>query len=89
MAETVNAAVSKSAEVLQAQWVLNQYLYHGAHILQQQIDLLAEEVALVRDMALLPCVPRFHSICLTPYQVHNTTEARQQLAPYLKGTWSD
>ena len=40
-------------------------------------------------MSLLACDPRFHSICLTPYQLHNTTEAWQQLAQYLEGTWSD
>lgn len=74
--KTVNAVVSKSAEMLQKQEVLNQQLYQAIHILQQ-IDLLAEELAFVRDL-------RFHTICQTPYQVHNTTEAQQQLAQYLK-----
>ena len=32
---------------------------------------------------------RFHSICLTPYQVHNTTEAQKQMAQCLKGTCSN
>ena len=72
MVKTLNDVVFKSAEVLQAQELLNQHLYQAIHILQQQIDLLAEELALVRDMSLLACDPRFHSICLTPYQVHNT-----------------
>ena len=40
-------------------------------------------------MFLLACDPRFHSIYLTHYQVHNATEAQQQLAQYLEGTWSD
>ena len=66
-AETVNAVVSKSAKVLQAQEVLNQHLYQAIHILKQHIDSLAEELALFRDMFLLACDPRFHTICLTPY----------------------
>lgn len=70
-AETINAVISKSAEVLQAQQILNQHLYQVIYILQQ-IDLLAEELTLVRDMSLLARDPKFHSICLTPYQVHNT-----------------
>ena len=74
-AETASAVVSKSAEVLQAQEALTQHLYPAIHILQQQMDLLAEELALVRDMSLLACDPRFHSICLTHYQVHDTAEA--------------
>lgn len=88
-AETVNAIISKSAEALLAHEILNQHLYQAIHILQQQINLLAEELTLARDMSLLPCDPRFQSICLTPYQLHNTTEAWQQLAQYLEGTWSD
>ena len=66
-AETVNAVVSKSAVALQAQEVLNQHLYQAIPILQQHIDSLAEELALFRDMFLLACDPRFHTICLTPY----------------------
>ena len=89
-AETVNAVVSKSAEAPQVLEVLNQHLYQAIHILKQHIDSLAEELALVRDMSLLACDPRFHSICLTLYQVHNAaTEAQQELAQYLEGTWSD
>lgn len=76
--------VSKSTEALQAQEALNQHLYEAIHILQQQIDWLAEE-----SMSLLACDPKFHSICLTSYQVYNATEARQQLAQYLEGTLSD
>lgn len=60
--------VSKSAEELHAQEVLNQHLYQAIHILQQ-IDFHSEELALIRDMFLLACDPRFHSICLTPYKV--------------------
>lgn len=82
--ETVNAVVSRSADVLQAQEVLNQHFYQDVHILQQQIDLLAEvrRLALVRVMSLLALAwdPRFCSICLTFYQVHNTTEVWQQLS---------
>jgi hypothetical protein len=74
MVETINAVVSKSAEVLQEQEVLNPHLYQSIHILLL-IDLLAEELALVRAMSLLACDPRFHSICLTSYQVHNMSEA--------------
>lgn len=62
--------LSKSAEVLQAQEVLNQHLYQAS-----KIDLLAEEVALVRDMSLLACDARFHSLCLILYQVYDTTES--------------
>lgn len=40
-------------------------------------------------MSLLVCSPRFHLTCLTPYQVHNLTEAQQWLAQYLEVTWSD
>ena len=75
MAETINAVVSKSTEALQAQEVLNQHLYQAIHILQQHIDSLAEELALVRDMSLLVCNPRLHLMYLTHYQVHNSMEA--------------
>lgn len=75
MAEIVNAVVSKPAEVLQTQELLNQHFYQVIHILQQQINLLTEELALDRDMSLLACDLRFHSICLTYYQVHNATKA--------------
>lgn len=44
--ETINMVVSKSAEALQAQEVLNPHLYQAIHILQQ-IDSLTEELALV------------------------------------------
>lgn len=72
--ETVNAVVS--AEVVQGQVVLNQYLYCVIHILQQYIDLLAEKLAIVSDMSLLVYGTRFHLICVTPYEVHNATKAQ-------------
>jgi hypothetical protein len=40
-------------------------------------------------MSVLAWEPRFHSVCLTPYQAHKDIEAQQQLAQYLKGTWLD
>lgn len=40
-------------------------------------------------MSLLSCDLKFHSICLTHYQVHNATEVQQQFDQYLEGTWSD
>ena len=52
--EFVNAIVSRTAEVLQAQEILNEHLCQSIYILQQQIDFLASELALVRDMSLLP-----------------------------------
>lgn len=41
--------------------------------------LLAEELVLVRDISVLPCDPRLHSICLIHYQVYNTTEPWKRL----------
>jgi hypothetical protein len=40
-------------------------------------------------MSLLAYNPRFHSIFIIPHQMHNSTEAQQQLAQYLEGIWSD
>lgn len=51
--ESVNVMVSRTAEVLQAQEVLNEHLFQSICILQQQIDFLVKELALVRDMCLL------------------------------------
>lgn len=80
--KTVNAVVS--AEVVQGQGVLNQYLYCVIHILQQYIDLLAEKLAIVRYMSPLLYGPRFHLICLTPYEVHNATKAQHSWLNILK-----
>lgn len=42
-------------------------IYQTIHVLQQWVDLLAEEVELVRGMTLLMCDPHFRLICLTLY----------------------
>lgn len=59
MANTLNPMVAQSAEVLHAQEVINQHLYQAIHILQQQTDLLAEELTLIRDMSLVNCDPQY------------------------------
>ena len=61
------------------QEVLNQHLYQAIHILQQHIDLVAEELALVRNISLLACGSRFHSICLTLYQEHSDCSSPKEV----------
>lgn len=50
---------------------------------------MAEELAIVRDIALLACDPRYKTFCFTPYQVKNITSERQKLTQYIKETWSE
>lgn len=56
-AETLNQVVAKSVEVLHAQDIINQHPYQAKHVLQQQIDLLDEELTLIKDASLLVSEP--------------------------------
>lgn len=79
MVETLNQVITKSAEVLYAQEIINQHLNQAIHILKQQIDLWAEELTLLKDMSLLMFEPQYQAICLTPYKVFNTSSERFQV----------
>lgn len=51
-AETLNQMVAQSAEAFHALKVINEHLHQAIHTLQEQIDLMSKDLALVRNMSL-------------------------------------
>lgn len=49
--------------------------------------LQTQELFMIRNMTLLAYDPRFMSIGLALYHVNTTSQARTQLAQYIKGLW--
>jgi hypothetical protein len=71
------------------QQLLNGYLHRAVLPLQQQINLLAEAAETLTMLTNFDCDPRYHSLCLTPFSVKNSSFERKRLTSFIKEWWNN
>lgn len=90
-AAAVNNLSANVAETLDIQGNINSQLKAGILLLNQRVDLLQEQVDIMKELTQLGCEWKFSGLCVTSMPFMNASHAAQlsrNLSQYLTGNWS-
>lgn len=89
--QVLNNLTSSTGVVLSTQSAINQHLYRGIMLLNQQVDLLQEQMNIIPEVLTSTCVTSMTGLCITSTQYTNLSRAAnisKHLGTLLNGTWT-